>query len=60
MYNSLLIVHPCDQPDKGGCNQTCTKNGNKAVCSCSSPGFKLNSDGKSCDTGQLCYNRDLL
>ena len=38
-------VHPCDKPDKAGCEQTCLKNGDAAKCSCSE-GFNLGEDGK--------------
>ena len=45
---TLLIVHPCDQGDKGGCEDVCNINGDQAVCSCSKPGYQLHSDGKKC------------
>ena len=43
------IIHPCDEPDNGGCDQTCVKEGKKAVCECSVGGFALGADGKKCD-----------
>ena len=55
-YCLLLIiytlVHPCDKPTKGGCDQTCTKKGNEAVCVCKAPEFKLAADGKACEEGK--------
>ena len=42
-----LVPHPCDEATKGGCAQICTKDGDNAVCSCSSG--TLNADGKTCD-----------
>ena len=46
--NFVFTVHPCDQISKGGCGDTCTKNGDLTKCSCSKTGFKLHSDGKTC------------
>ena len=54
--NVVFTVHPCDQASKGGCEDTCTKNGDKAECSCSKPGFELNSDKKSCGKTMFCEN----
>ena len=45
----LFLVHPCDRKNKGGCDQICTKNGDKYTCSCKS-GFRLTSDW-SCKKG---------
>ena len=47
-------IHPCDKKSKGGCDQTCTKDGEKAVCSCTPVDFKLGEDGKSCEPGKFC------
>ena len=46
--NAIFTVHPCDEASKGRCEDTCTKIGDQAKCSCSKSGFKLHSDGKSC------------
>jgi len=46
--NCPAKVHPCDQSNKGGCDDSCTKNGDEAVCRCSQPNFQLHSDGKTC------------
>ena len=48
-------MHPCDQPDKGGCSDFCEKDGNNANCNCSKNGFKLDSDGKTCCKLYLFY-----
>ena len=48
-------VHPCDKDTKGGCQQTCNKDGDKAKCSCAPVDFKLGEDGKSCDPGRLYF-----
>ena len=45
--------HPCDKTSNGGCEQTCNKDGESAVCECAAPDYKLGSDGKSCDKGNL-------
>ena len=51
-------IHPCDLDTKGGCDQTCNKNGKSAECECTPPDYTLNADGKSCDKGrdQNVYN----
>ena len=46
------VIHPCDKPTKGGCDQTCNKDGETFTCSCQAPEFKLNADGESCDPGK--------
>ena len=45
---TLFIVHPCDQPNKSGCSDSCVKDGDNAKCNCSKNGFKLDSNGKTC------------
>ena len=50
---NLHSVHPCDKDTKGGCDQTCNKDGEKAKCSCTPVDFKLGEDGKTCDPGKL-------
>ena len=47
MIFEFFPVHPCDKPDNGGCNQNCTKEGDKAKCVCKE-GYKLEDDGKIC------------
>ena len=44
-------VHPCDQPTKGGCDQTCNKAGKMAVCSCEK-NYKLQADKLTCVPGK--------
>ena len=41
-------IHPCDKPDKFGCEHTCNKKGDEASCSCDE-GYVLAADKKSCD-----------
>ena len=41
--------HPCDKKANGGCEQTCNKDGDNAVCSCAED-YKLKEDG-SCEKG---------
>ena len=50
----ISTVHPCDQANKGGCNDTCTKNGDQADCSCTKTGHILHTDGKNCGKGVIC------
>ena len=50
-----ISVHPCDKPDRAGCEQTCSKKGEEAVCECTAPTFKLAADGKACDDGTLIF-----
>lgn len=44
----FLLVHPCDKPARGGCEEFCNKDGENVVCTCGL-GFVLARDGKSCD-----------
>ena len=44
---TLGFIHPCDEGDNGGCAQTCTKDGDDAICECIE-GFEINIDGKTC------------
>ena len=50
-------VHPCDKPNKGGCQHICTKDGKKTVCSCKK-GFTLEEDGESCEQIHPCDRKD--
>lgn len=50
---SFISVHPCNKPDRAGCEQTCSKKGEEAVCECEVPAFKLAVDGKTCDEGKF-------
>ena len=45
-------IHPCDKKDKGDCQQICEKDGTEAKCKCEKD-FKLNDDGKTCDSNLL-------
>ena len=49
---------PCELIENGGCDQTCTDNGDEAVCSCAAPNFKLGGDGKSCEKVHPCDKAD--
>ena len=44
----FIPVHPCDREGKAGCEQTCVKKGDEAVCKCGE-GYKLAEDGKKCE-----------
>ena len=44
----LLIVHPCDQEDQGGCSHKCLKKGTDFLCTCPS-GSILKDDRKTCE-----------
>ena len=47
----LLLVHPCDRADKGGCSQICNKKGDDAFCACNN-GFVLDEiNKKTCRKG---------
>ena len=54
MSGIFFSVHPCDKDTKGGCDQTCNKDGDKAKCSCTPVDFKLGEDGKSCELVHPC------
>ena len=54
----LNLVPPCELTENGGCDQTCTDNGDVAECSCRAPDFKLGSDGKSCEKVHPCDKPD--
>ena len=44
----FFLVHPCDLPTNGGCDQVCNKDGVNASCSCDD-GFKLADNGLACN-----------
>ena len=48
---SSISVHPCDKKENGGCQHTCVKKGEEAVCKCDE-NHKLNEDGKTCEVGE--------
>ena len=50
----LLLVHPCDEEEKGGCEDICEKKGAKASCKCRA-GYALEEDGKSCEKGKIIW-----
>ena len=54
----FLSVPPCELTKNGGCAQNCANNGDKAVCSCNAPDFKLGEDGKSCEKVHPCDKPD--
>ena len=39
-------MHPCEQGKNGGCEQTCTKDGNKTLCECRE-GYKVDPENKN-------------
>lgn len=45
-------VHPCERADKGGCSQTCEKDGDDAKCGCLD-GYALGEDGKECEKSKF-------
>ena len=45
------LVHPCDKPSNGDCEQICIRVGESNTCFCEEPDYKLNADGKKCDKG---------
>ena len=49
----LLLVHPCDKPTKGGCEQVCDKKGDEALCGCKE-GYKVSAEDKSKCTKSKC------
>ena len=54
----LILVHPCDKPNKGGCGQICNKRKEWHVCSCKT-GFVLGRDNKTCNKGEWINNSTL-
>ena len=46
----FIPVHPCDRPDKGGCEDICNKVEELAVCTCSE-GFEL-TDQNTCEPSE--------
>ena len=50
----LFLVHPCDQPHRGGCKQICNKKGKRYSCSCDAD-FKLEPDDRSCAKSKFCF-----
>ena len=45
-----FTVHPCDKETKGGCDQVCNKDGEKAKCGCNE-GFRL-VDETTCEKSE--------
>ena len=54
-YCFLLLVHPCDKENKGGCSQICMKRGQWHACLCKA-GFVLTKDNKTCIKGERHIN----
>ena len=46
-------MHPCDEPNKGGCEFNCTKKGAEAICKCPEH-HELKEDGKKCTKVHPC------
>merc|ERR1712096_180511 len=38
----IVMKHPCDQPNRGGCEQICNKVGTQAICACKKRGATPN------------------
>ena len=55
---SFPVVPPCELIKNGGCDQTCTNEGEKAVCSCRPVDFTLGEDGKTCVPVHPCDKPD--
>ena len=51
-YQIYFSVHPCDNGDNGGCDHTCTKDGDEAICSCKE-NHLLQPDEKTCKIGKF-------
>ena len=49
----LVSVHPCDEEDNGGCEETCVKKGMTAECTCPK-GYTLAEDKKACNKTHPC------
>ena len=52
MWKCIILVHPCDRDNKGGCEQVCEKDGAKAKCGCKE-GFEITDDGITCKKGKF-------
>lgn len=52
---TLLVVHPCDKKNIGGCEHICNKKGSDVACTCKA-GFKLADDKKSCIQSKCCLH----
>ena len=46
----IFSVHPCDKPDKAGCQQICKKVGEEPQCACEE-GYKL--VGEECEKSKF-------
>lgn len=51
-YFILLLVHPCDTTNNGGCNQICNKRNHTSECACQD-GFALGEDRQTCREGKM-------
>lgn len=49
---TILLEHPCDQDNNGGCERICKKEGAGRSCACPE-GFKLAADNKKCEESKL-------
>ena len=49
----MCLVHPCDKLTKGGCQQTCNKDGENFTCSCIPDDYILAEDKKQCNKGSI-------
>ena len=49
---NLCTVPPCELTENGGCEHTCTNEGDTAKCSCNEF-YKLGEDGKTCEKGAI-------
>ena len=51
-FFNFPVVHPCDQENKGGCEQLCTKKDDQAVCGCNE-GYRVATDPKKCEKSKF-------
>ena len=57
-FSISSLVHACDKKSKGGCEQTCNKNGGGFTCSCL-VAYELADDKKSCNKSMYLSFYDL-
>jgi len=54
----IIETDPC-KTDNGRCEQKCVNYGGQAICQCYA-GFKLTSDGKTCEGQSTTSNRHVV
>jgi len=50
------VQHPCDQQNRGGCNQICQKDGTRAICGCKE-NYELDTDKRTCLRKKRCVSK---